>query len=138
MFGKAIHLFQRVVQVPLLVSISGITVLLCDDHASAGDPQVGRRIVTYAQDIRPLLDKHCVECHSGWFPDGGLRLDTIDAIYKGGNSGPAIVPGAPQKGWLTYSLTNTGQRGMQMPPDGEQLSQQQVELLKQWIEQGAR
>jgi mono/diheme cytochrome c family protein len=105
---------------------------------SADDSKAKVRTVTYSQDIRPLLEKHCVECHSGWFPDGGLRLDTIDAIFKGGNSGPVIVPGSPDKGWLMYSLTTAGQRRMQMPPNGERLSQQQVNLIKEWIKHGAK
>ncbi len=135
MSGKLTHFFRSVI--PLLIIICSVSALLHVDYVFADDPKAKVQIVTYSQDIRPLLKKHCVECHSGWFPDGGLRLDSIDAIFKGGNSGPAIVPGSPDKGWLMYSLTKARQRRMQMPPNGERLSQQQVNLLKEWIRQGA-
>ncbi len=136
MSGKMTHCFFPVI--PRLIMICGVAALLRVGYVSADDPEAKVQVVTYAQDIRPLLEKHCVECHSGWFPDGGLRLDTIDAILKGGNSGPAIVPGSPDKGWLMYSLTNADQRRMQMPPNGERLSRQQVNMIKEWIKQGTK
>ena len=128
--------FRFAVALPMITC--GLAVLSHVGVVSADDPMVKPRFVTYSQDIRPLLEKHCVECHSGWFPDGGLRLDTIDAILKGGKSGPAIVPGFPDKGWLTYSLSTAANRRMQMPPSGDRLSQSQVDLIKEWLKQGAR
>ena len=135
MSGKLTQFFRSVI--PLLTIVCGISALLRVDYVFADDPKAKVQIVTYLKDIRPLLEKHCVECHSGWFPDGGLRLDSIGAIFKGGNSGLAIVPGSPDKGWLMYSLTKASQRRMQMPPNGERLSQEQVNLIKEWIKHGA-
>ena len=94
--------------------------------------------VVYSRDIEPLLDKHCVSCHSGWFPDGGLRLDSKEGLLKGGKSGPAIVPGSPEKGWLTYSITRTKSQRFRMPPEGSGLTDREIDLVKEWIRQGVK
>ncbi len=93
--------------------------------------------VAFEKHIKPIFQKHCIECHSGWFPAAGLRLDSVDAILKGGNSGPAVVPGSPDKGWLMYSLSGKENQGMQMPPDGKKLSAEQIRIIAEWIARGA-
>ena len=94
--------------------------------------------VTYARNIKPVLDKHCVDCHGGWFPKAGLRLDSLKGIHEGGRSGPAIIPGEPAKGWLMRSLRlEDGRRG-QMPPGKQRLSDEETDLIREWIQQGAK
>ena len=84
-------------------------------------PEDRSATVTYAQDVKPVLDKYCAHCHGGWFPKAGLRLDSLQGILKGGRSGPAIVPGEPAKGWLMRSLRlEDGRRG-KMPPGKQRL-----------------
>ena len=49
--------------------------------------------VDYANQVKPILTRHCVSCHGAAKPRGGLRLDTAAAALKGGKSGPAVLPG---------------------------------------------
>ena len=56
--------------------------------------------------IRPVLVAECYECHAGAKQKGGLRLDYRDALLKGGEHGPAIIPGDPGKSLLLRALTH--------------------------------
>jgi mono/diheme cytochrome c family protein len=105
--------------------------------ATGADVSAGGVPVTYTGQVREVLQRYCVECHSGWFPKAGLRLDSLPHIMEGGRSGPAIVPGDPAKGWLTRSLGLPAQSPAKMPP-GRDMSRQDIELLIEWIRQGAR
>ena len=63
----------------------------------------------FEKKIRPLLAANCYACHSekSKKPQGGLRLDSVDAILKGGASGPAIAPGDPDKSLLIAAIRQT-------------------------------
>lgn len=98
----------------------------------AADPAVD-----YARDIKPLLAKNCAGCHGGGKAKGGLRVDTVAAALKGGDSGPAVVPGKSQDSLLFQSLTGGGD-APKMPPRGPGLSKAEVSLVKAWIDAGAK
>ncbi|HMJ66395.1 MAG TPA: PSD1 and planctomycete cytochrome C domain-containing protein, partial [Candidatus Binatia bacterium] len=88
--------------------------------------------------IRPLLANNCYKCHSqnAEKVKGGLLLDTRDAVLAGGNTGPAIVPGNPDKSLLIQAVRYTNP-DLQMPPKGEKLTEAQVADLVAWIKMGA-
>lgn len=92
----------------------------------------------YEPHIRPIFEQHCVSCHGFWFPKASLRLDSRKSIMKGGRSGPAVVPGAPEKGWLVRSLDAEPGSKERMPPEGPGLSAREQRLILDWIAQGAR
>ena len=94
-------------------------------------------MVTWSGDIQPLLERHCSSCHSGWFPSAGLDLTDLDDILEGSRSGPLVVAGRPDKGWLMHVINQTSGR-LRMPPQGPQLSAADKALLQRWIEQGLR
>ncbi|MFM7110100.1 MAG: DUF1549 domain-containing protein, partial [Planctomycetota bacterium] len=84
--------------------------------------------------IRPVLVEHCHKCHS---PDaaiikGGLRLDHRDGLLKGGDSGPAAVPGKPDDSLIIKALRHSELR---MPPKGK-LPDQVIRDFEQWIKAG--
>ncbi|HMC28762.1 MAG TPA: PSD1 and planctomycete cytochrome C domain-containing protein, partial [Verrucomicrobiae bacterium] len=87
--------------------------------------------------IRPLLVERCFECHSTSSKKikGGLTLDSRDQLLKGGDSGPAIVPGAPEKSLLIKAV-RYGNKDLQMPPK-HQLAATEITLLEQWVKMGA-
>src|SRR5262245_15242213 len=68
--------------------------------------------------LRPVLVEHCNSCHStaAKKSKGGLLLDTRDALRKGGDSGPALVPGDVKNSLLLKALRQEGPR---MPPKGK-------------------
>ncbi|MEQ8786179.1 MAG: PSD1 and planctomycete cytochrome C domain-containing protein [Pirellulaceae bacterium] len=87
--------------------------------------------------IRPLLSKHCYECHSeaAGEQQGGLLLDREAGWLKGGERDKAVVPGQPDASLLIKAVRYTDE-DLQMPPE-YQLAEAEVRLLEQWIRRGA-
>src|SRR5688572_27342842 len=93
----------------------------------------------FAKDIKPILERHCFECHGPEKQKGGLRLDVKPAALRGGDSGePAVVPGNSVKSHLLKLVTSKDPDEF-MPPKnrGERLKVEEVALLQRWIETGA-
>ncbi len=103
---------------------------------------VGDERVSYAQDVAPLLARHCLECHG---PDAAqreaqLRLDSRDAATTELPSGKiAVVPGNPSRSELVRRITATGDERMPPPDsgDGEGLTAAEVKTLLTWVREGA-
>lgn len=90
----------------------------------------------FEQRIRPVLVEHCFQCHSSAKKKrGGLLLDSRNGILKGGDSGPAIVPGKPAASLLVEVLEYEPD-GIRMPPKGR-LSPGVLKDFRRWIETGA-
>jgi cytochrome c553 len=83
--------------------------------------------------IRPVLAQNCFACHTN-SQMGGLRLDSLDGLLKGGKSGPAVVPGAPEKSMLVTAIRQTTE--IKMPKNGH-LSDAQINDLTAWVKDGA-
>ena len=83
--------------------------------------------------IRPLLAQQCLHCHGPKRQRGELRLDSLAAMLKGGESGPAIVPGKPDESLLIEAVEH---RSFQMPPEAK-LPDHEIAALAAWIRQGA-
>ena len=89
---------------------------------------------TFESQARPLLRAYCVECHGeGEKLKGGLDLRLRRTTLKGGESGPAIVPGHAETSLLIQRV-----RDGTMPPGKKKLSAAETEILARWISQGAR
>lgn len=88
--------------------------------------------------IRPVLVKHCYECHSteSGKSKGGLMLDTRAAIRAGGDNGPAVVPGDPSKSLLLAAIKHTDP-DLEMPPKEPRLSDAVIADFDTWIKTGA-
>lgn len=84
--------------------------------------------------VRPLLIERCHKCHAGDKDKGGLKLDSGQATFLGGDSGAVVVPGKPDESLLIEAVRQTG--GVKMPPDGK-LSESQIADLVAWIKAGA-
>lgn len=96
-----------------------------------------RGSVDFFEDVLPLLEKRCLECHSGGKAKGGLHLDSLAGALKGGKSdGPAIEPGNPELSSL-ISRVATGDEDEIMPPKGSPLTTQEIGTLSGWIREGA-
>ncbi|MFN0171933.1 MAG: PSD1 and planctomycete cytochrome C domain-containing protein [Bryobacteraceae bacterium] len=84
--------------------------------------------------VRPVLAKNCYSCHTE-SKLGGLRLDSRDAILKGGASGPAIVPKKPDESLLVQAIEQRHAR-LKMPPSSK-LRAGEIAALREWIQGGA-
>jgi len=94
--------------------------------------------VDYLREVKPLLTARCQACHGALQQKAGLRLDTAKLLREGGNSGPAVVPGKSSASLLIAHLTAAGGKRRMPPADqDEALSEKQVLLLRDWIDQGA-
>ncbi|HSI32457.1 MAG TPA: DUF1549 domain-containing protein, partial [Tepidisphaeraceae bacterium] len=86
--------------------------------------------------VRPVLIEHCYSCHTdGKKAKGGLALDHRQALLRGGDSGPAVVHGDPEKSRLIEAVRYKN-HDLQMPPDGR-LTDAQVRDLTAWVKMGA-
>jgi len=94
--------------------------------------------VDYLKQVKPLLSTSCYACHGALKQEGNLRLDTIDAIRKGGDNGEAIIVGKSEVS-LLISRVSSAAVSERMPPEGEgePLESEQIDILRAWIDQGA-
>lgn len=103
---------------------------------SGGRVHGAEEAVDFARDIQPLLAKRCQRCHGAEKHEGGLRLDLRRTALQGGDSGDTIVPGSSAKSRLIARVSGQGDDD-RMPPEGEPLTEPQIQLLRAWIDQGA-
>ncbi len=101
----------------------------------AADAQTPEQVDFFEKRVRPVLANNCYGCHSLQAPQplSGLRLDSREALLKGGNRGPAIVPGDPSRSRLIQAVRH---QTLMMPPNGE-LAETEIADLEQWVEMGA-
>lgn len=97
--------------------------------------------LVFETDIRPILERHCLACHSEAERQGDLVLETVAGMLAGGDSGPALVPGSPETS-LLFSLAAHRAEPV-MPPAGNavaasDLDAQELGLLSAWVAAGAR
>ena len=92
----------------------------------------------YTVRIAPIFQKSCVSCHKADKHKGGLRMDSYAELMKGGNDGPALVPGDPKASEIVRRVSLPREDDDFMPSDGHNLlTAEQIELLTQWIAWGA-
>lgn len=108
------------------------TGLAVADGPAQGEPASDKSLM-YERDIRPILREHCLDCHgAAKEKKGGLDLRLRRLMVKGGESGPAIVPGQPEESLLVKRL-----RDQEMPPGGKRVPPNLIARLALWVEQGA-
>lgn len=93
--------------------------------------------VDFQKEIQPIFAEHCYQCHGPNRAENGLRWDRKASALKGGEKGPAIVPGKAGESLVIRAVNGGGEDVPKMPKKGEPLTAEQVELLKTWINQGA-
>ena len=98
-------------------------------------PPAASRKVDYKQDIQPLLAQKCYSCHGPEVQQAGLRLDLRQNALRGGDYGPVIKIGDSAASKMIRRVVD-GDGGLQMPPTGP-LSDDEIGLLRAWIDQGA-
>lgn len=98
--------------------------------AGAEDP----REKFFEEQVRPILVEHCQKCHGPAKQQADLRLDSREGALKGGENGPALIPGDAEKSLLISAVRRTGD--FEMPPD-KPLSELQIKTLTTWVQEGA-
>ncbi|MEM7146578.1 MAG: c-type cytochrome domain-containing protein [Verrucomicrobiota bacterium] len=101
--------------------------------------------VDWQKQVWPFIERSCVECHKAPYEEGGkmkepkaeLRFDGAWAIMAGGENGPVLTPGDPDKSEMYFRVTLPEDDADFMPTKGEVLTEDEKEILKLWIAEGA-
>ncbi len=112
------------------------SLLSADAEADASPPDPAG-IEYFERRVRPVLVERCHKCHSTMVaePRGGLTLDNREKIVSGGDTGPAIVPGDPDKSLLIEAI-RYGSESLQMPPAGK-LPDSEIAIIVEWVKRGS-
>src|SRR5687768_7586124 len=113
--------------------------LRADVDVSKLPPAAAKNDVTFAKDIKPILEKACFNCHGEEKQKAKLRVDSVEAIKKGSENGKIIEEGKSEKSSLVHTVAGLVE-DMMMPPEGkaDPLTKEQIGLLRAWIDQGAK
>lgn len=109
-------------------------ILICAPAVAAASLAAAQSAPTYA-DLAPLFAQRCVTCHAGEGAPAGLRLDSLDALLKGGTRGAVVKPGAPGESELVRRIKGISQPRMPLtgPPF---LSDAEIASIERWIAGG--
>ena len=118
------------VRVSVLCAAS-LLVIVWHPRADGADRE---SLVFFENEVRPLLVQRCVKCHGPKKSESDLRLDALATALKGGENGPAVIPGKPGESLIIKAVRREGE--LKMPPD-EKLADREIAALVQWIERGA-
>lgn len=97
----------------------------------------GKESVSFAKHISPWMVIYCLRCHSGRDPQGGLSLESYDALMRGGDSGKVIQTGRPEQS-LIYQLVGSFDATRRMPANTSRLTRKNWDDLGVWIHEGAK
>lgn len=100
-------------------------------------PAPGDGKVDFVKDIYPIFVASCIKCHGAEKQKGGLRLDSVEAINKGGEDGPIVVAGKPGESKLCVLVSKPKGDPDIMPANGDPLPPDKIALIAKWIEEGA-
>ncbi len=112
-----------------------LLIVVTADEPARPTPPTAEQLRFFETNVRPVLVEHCHKCHGSKKQWAGLRLDSREALLRGGDSGAAIVPGEPNKSLLIRAVRHEDEN-LKMPEDGK-LSDRQIADLVRWVEMGA-
>ena len=96
------------------------------------------KMPTFDKDILPIIQKRCTECHGKEKQKGKLRMDSFAELMKGADGEPIFVAGKPVESEIHKRILLPDSDDDRMPPKGNRVSQPVTDLIKRWIEQGAK
>ncbi len=137
LLGPILPVWRRGVRIGLLLALTQSLVPFAISAEQARQADKADQVHFFENKIRPALIEHCYECHnSGGKAEGGLKLDFREGLLKGGDRGPAIVPGKAAESLLIQAIRHE-QEDLRMPQAGPKLKPDVVADFVRWINQGA-
>src|SRR5579871_4491216 len=126
--------FSRLLSAPTSASsfCCGVLIAILARAAVAADAAPDRS-TTFEKSFATVIVKNCLNCHNAADPKGGLDLTRKDGLLKGGDSGPAVVPGEPDDSFLVERIT---EGSMPPPKQGERLTEAEVAAVRGWVKEG--
>ena len=116
------------------MNLATVPLLVIATHTAIEQPP--EPAVDFQLDVLPILQTFCHQCNYGLRTKGRLGLDSREALLRGGRSGPAIIPGDPDGSLLMQRVTTRDPQDMMPPKDGP-LWKVEIDILREWIRQGA-
>jgi len=135
------------VRLPFLWAVLPFTTLVlvgCSNNGSGptapnelqNSPPQTTQGVSFQSQVKPIFQRHgCNGCHGG---SGGLFVQTVAQLLQGGGHGPAVVPGKADESILIKKLLPNPPFGNRMPQGGPFLPDSSIQVLRDWINQGAK
>jgi hypothetical protein len=131
-----------VLQRPLIIIVTSFCLALFvrpqGDLCAFAEEPISKTVVDetfFETQIRPILAGTCFKCHGGEKVGGGLRVDSREALIKGGESGESVIPGKPDESLLIQAIRH--EAGVASMPPGKKLPPETVAALTTWIRSGA-
>jgi hypothetical protein len=121
--------------VAILMGAVGWVEVGADEGRKPADSLAPEAAEFFETRIRPVLVEKCLGCHGPKKQSSGLRLDSREAVLKGGDSGPAVVPSRPDESLMIRAVAHRHDE-LKMPPKGK-LPDLEVALLTRWVAMGA-
>ena len=122
---------------PTLLTLLAILPVFAQPLWAADLPKPAVAEVDFARDIQPVLQRSCWKCHGPEKQRSGFRLDQRGAALQGGELGKAILPGKSAESPLIRMVAGL-EEGLDMPPEGDRLSPEEIGKLRRWIDEGAK
>jgi hypothetical protein len=119
-------------QAPIATDTAPATEPPATTEAPATQPAVQGATVSFANDVLPLIESRCIGCHGGDRTEEDLDLKSHASIMAGSTNGPVIVPGDAANSLLVEMVAT-----QKMPKRGPKLTPPQVQLITDWVNQGA-
>jgi hypothetical protein len=107
----------------------------------AGCGSEAEKPVSYQRDVHPVLAKHCLDCHKhggAGVEKSGFSVESYQALMKGTKFGPVVVPGSSLSSSLYLMVAGKTDPAIRMPHGKNPLSEAEVDLLRRWMDQGAK
>jgi hypothetical protein len=128
----------------LVLALASLLASGCSDKSSnpmsadqqPSQPPATSSGISFQVSIKPIFQTHgCASCHGG---NGGLFVNTVAQLLQGGNHGPAVVPGKADSSNIIKKLNPNPPFGERMPRGGPYLPDSTIQVIKTWINQGAK
>jgi uncharacterized membrane protein len=117
-----------------------LCLLFCATVLIVGCLDIGskkRGSVSFVDDVKPILQTHCIRCHNDETIMAGLNMMNREQIMKGSDRGPILIPGQPDKSLLYEATLLPANESHSMPATGPKLTDPEREIVRKWIEEGA-
>ncbi len=107
-----------------------------DEPVEAGTDQVDASEAAYLDDVQPILESHCYECHGSEKQKGKLRLDLREVVFAE-REFPTVIAGDASDSELILRVSLPDEDEDRMPPDGDRLTEEEIAAISKWIDEGA-
>lgn len=100
-----------------------------------------RRDVSFSADVQPILKQYCLECHvpgGAGYLASGYDMSSYETFMKGGKFGAFVIPGDPLASNLIILVEGRAHPSIRMPHGREKLSESEIQVLKTWVQEGAK